>query len=119
LLPAPHRQPNGYRDYDPTIVGRANFIQSGQAAGLTLSEIASVLSLRDAGQVPCSHVSTLLERKLEVVHERQRELAALEVELTRLIHDSQKLVPSECSDADICNIIGGTSSSRSASDLLI
>jgi DNA-binding transcriptional MerR regulator len=85
-----------------------NFIQSGQAAGLTLSEIASVLSLRDAGQAPCSHVSALLERKLEVVHKRQRELATLEAELTRLIHTSQALDPSDCSDADICNIIAST-----------
>lgn len=108
LVPAPHRQPNGYRDYDPAIVSRVNFIQGGQAAGLTLSEIASVLSLRDAGQAPCTHVSTLLEHKLEVVHERQRELAALEAELTRLIHTSQALDPSDCSEADICNIITGT-----------
>lgn len=47
LLPAPHRQPNGYRTYDPAIVSRVNFIQSSQAAGLTLSEIMSVLSLRE------------------------------------------------------------------------
>lgn len=108
LLPAPHRQPNGYRDYDPAIVSRVNFIQSGQAAGLTLSEITSVLSLRDAGQAPCTHVSTLLERKLEVVHERQLELAALEAELTRLIYTSKGLDPSVCSEADICNIIART-----------
>ena len=110
LLPAPHRQPNGYRNYDPTIVSRVNFIQSSQAAGLTLSEIMSVLSLRDAGQAPCTHVSTLLERKLEVVHERQRELAVLEAELAGLIHTSQELDPSHCSETDICNIIAGTRS---------
>lgn len=105
LLPAPHRQPNGYRDYDPAIVSRVNFIQSGQAAGLTLSEITGVLSLRDAGHAPCTHVSSLLERKLEVVQERQRELAVLEAELTRLIHTSQELDPVNCSEVDICNII--------------
>ncbi|MEA9987144.1 heavy metal-responsive transcriptional regulator [Subtercola sp. RTI3] len=112
LLPAPHRQPNGYRNYDPTIVSRVNFIHSSQAAGLTLSEIMSVLSLRDAGQAPCAHVSTLLERKLDVVHERQRELAVLEAELTRLIHTSQGLVPSDCGEKDICNIISDSRSNQ-------
>ncbi len=107
LLPSPHRQSNGYRDFDPTVVSRVNFIRSGQAAGLTLSEIASVLSLRDAGQAPCTHVSLLLERKLEAVQERQRELAVLEAELTRLIQASVGLDPFDCNEADICNIIAG------------
>lgn len=114
LLPVPLRQPNGYRDYDPAVVTRVNFIRSGQAAGLTLSEITSVLALRDAGQAPCTHVSTLLESKLQDVHERQRELAALELELTRLIQTSQQQDASDCSETDICTIIADTTTRDSA-----
>jgi len=105
LLPPPHRRPNGYRDYDTAVISRLTFIQSGQAAGLTLAEITSVLSLRDAGQVPCSHVSLLLVRKLEDVRARQRELAALAAELQALIGASQAQDPAECGEADICTII--------------
>ncbi|TDW28397.1 heavy metal-responsive transcriptional regulator [Cryobacterium psychrophilum] len=105
LLRAPHRQLNGYRDYDPTVISRLNFIHSGQAAGLTLAEITSVLSLRDAGQTPCAHVSSLLDRKLENVQARQLELAILATELQRLINASHGRDPAECDEADICNII--------------
>jgi len=105
LLPPPDRQLNGYRDYDPTVISRLNFIQSGQAAGLTLTEITSVLSLRDAGQAPCAHVSLLLVRKLENVQARQLELAVLAAELKTLIEASKGLDPDDCDEADICNII--------------
>jgi len=105
LLPPPHRQPNGYRDYDPDVINRLNFIQSGQAAGLTLAEITSILSLRDEGQTPCSHVSLLLVRKLKDVQARQRELAALAAELQALIGASQVQDPAECGETDICTII--------------
>lgn len=105
LLPPPHRQLNGYRDYDPTVISRLTFIQSGQAAGLTLTEIMSVLSLRDAGQAPCSHVSLLLVRKLDEVQARQLELTVLAAELQRLIQASQGLDPVDCDEVDICNII--------------
>ncbi len=105
LLPPAHRQLNGYRDYDPGVISRVNFIQSGQAAGLTLAEITSVLSLRDAGQAPCSHVSLLLARKLENVQARQLELVVLAAELERIIQASQGRDPAECDEADICNII--------------
>ena len=65
----------------------------------------SVLSLRDAGQAPCSHVSPLLVRKQEEVHTRQPELTVLAAELQRLIQASQGLDPVDCYEVDICNII--------------
>ena len=40
LLPQPPRGPNGYRDYDASVLNRLAFIRSGQAAGLTLVEVA-------------------------------------------------------------------------------
>ena len=64
LLPAPNRQSNGYRVYDDEVASRVEFIRAAQTAGLTLSDIAGVLTLRDDGQAPCSHVRTLLTGKL-------------------------------------------------------
>jgi MerR family mercuric resistance operon transcriptional regulator len=108
LLPEPQRQGNGYRDYDPAVVDRVTFIRNSQAAGLTLSEIMSILSLRDAGKAPCTHVSSLLGHKLEDVQERLKDLAALEAELKQLIHEAQGLDPANCSEAEICTIIPGS-----------
>ncbi|MDJ0334872.1 heavy metal-responsive transcriptional regulator [Salinibacterium sp. G-O1] len=105
LLPQPKRGPNGYRSYAPPIVTRLEFIRSGQLAGLTLAEIATVLELRGDGITPCTHVRDLLSTKLHDVHRRQKELAVLEVELEGLISRSERLDPIECTDAEICHII--------------
>jgi len=105
LLPAPRRGPNGYREYDASILTRLAFIRSGQAAGLTLVEVASILDLRRDGAVPCAHVHSLLVTKLDDIRARQRELAVLEVELEGLITRSDRLDPADCTDVQICHII--------------
>ena len=99
--------PNGYREYDASILTRLAFIRSGQAAGLTLVEIASILDLRGEGAVPCAHVQMLLSTKLHDVQARQRELALLEAELEELISRSHDLDPADCTDQQICHIIAG------------
>lgn len=105
LLPPPARGSNGYREYDASVLAQLAFIRSGQAAGLTLVEIASILDLRSDGAVPCTHVRSLLSTKLHHVHERQRELAALETELKQLLGRAQQLDPADCTDQQICHII--------------
>ena len=104
LLPQPPRGPNGYRDYDASVLNRLAFIRSGQAAGLTLVEVASILELRRDGAVPCSHVQSLLVTKREGIRARQRELAALEAEIEGLISRSDRLDPADCTDTKICHI---------------
>lgn len=105
LLPSAARDKNGYRRYDDATASRLRFIRSAQTAGLTLTEIGSITALREAGEVPCEHVSSLLARKLEDVHARQRELALLEAELHRLIDASRNLDPANCPPGSVCQII--------------
>lgn len=105
LLPAPARGTNGYRVYTASTITRVAFIRTAQAAGLTLVEIASIVDLRDDGQVPCRHVTTLLENKLADVRTRRRELAEVEAELGHLIERGHDLDPAECTDTDICHIL--------------
>ncbi|MBM7847824.1 DNA-binding transcriptional MerR regulator [Arthrobacter roseus] len=105
LLPCASREANGYRHYDEATVSRLQFIRASQAAGLTLTEISSILALRQVGEVPCEHVITLLTGKLQDVHTRQRELALLETELQHLIEVSQDLDPADCTAGAVCQII--------------
>lgn len=105
LLPQPPRGTNGYREYDTSVLARLAFIRSGQAAGLTLVEVASILDLRRDGAVPCEHVHSLLLAKLNDIRARQRELADLEAELQSLISRSDRLDPADCTDTQICHII--------------
>ena len=105
LLAPPARSANGYRTYDRDALHQLGFIRAAQAAGLTLTEIASVIQLRDAGTTPCSHVEALLVDKLAEVRERQRQLSALEHELVELVERSAALDPSDCRPDDICHIL--------------
>ncbi len=108
LLPEPTRQANGYRVYDESGVERLAFIRRAQGAGLTLTEIGGVLDVRAQGQTPCSHVSELLTSKLREVDDRMRELRVLRGELTALIDRGRRLDPADCTDGDICHILGPT-----------
>jgi len=105
LLPAPARGANGYRTYDASTLTRLHFVQTAQAAGLTLAEIGSIIGLRDDGNVPCAHAATLIHNKIDEVRGRIRDFAALEVELDVLIERSHRLDPADCTDADICHIL--------------
>lgn len=105
LLPTPVRGPNGYRVYDDATLNRLTFIRTAQASGLTLSEIRSIVDLRDEGDVPCTHVTGLLSAKLAEVHARRRELDALATELEHLLTRSKRLDPGECGEAEVCHIL--------------
>jgi len=105
LLPAADREANGYRQYDDATASRLRFIRASQAAGLTLTDISSIIALRQAGEVPCEHVTTLLAGKLDDVRTRQKELALLETELQNLIEASRNLDPADCTAGTVCQII--------------
>lgn len=104
LLPEATRSANGYRVYDETLLARLRFINVAQAAGLTLSEIRSIIHLRDEGNAPCEHVVTLIHTKLADVRARIRHLAMLQAELEALLEHSERLDPADCGDNEICHI---------------
>ncbi|MCI4658481.1 heavy metal-responsive transcriptional regulator [Cryobacterium zhongshanensis] len=105
LLDPAEREGNGYRRYDDAALSRLRFIRSAQTAGLTLTEIGSIITVREAGEVPCGHVSDLLAAKLADVHRHQQELALLETELRHLIEASQSLDPNNCEAGSVCHVI--------------
>lgn len=105
LLPPPTRATNGYRRYDDTAVARLGFIRAGQAAGLTLVQLRSIVDLRDHGQAPCTHVARLVEDELVDVRRRIEELRRLKDELEVLRDRARRLDPADCTDTDICRIL--------------
>lgn len=105
LLAAPTRSANGYRDYDDVALNQLRFIRTAQAAGLTLTQIRSVIELRNDGTTPCGHVEALLADKLADVRERQQQLAVLEHELAQMVKRSATLDPADCRPDDICHLL--------------
>lgn len=105
LLPEPARTANGYRAYDESTLNRLKFIRTAQSAGLTLAEIRGIIDIRDSGEAPCAHVDDLLGEKLAEVRERRHQLEVLERELQVLVERSRDLDPADCGEGDICHIL--------------
>jgi len=105
VLPEPDRADNGYREYEQPSVDRLRFIRDAQTAGLTLSEIATILELRDRGEDSCHHTVAMLEGHLVEVDRQLDELQRTKVRLTEMIGRGRNLDPAECDDPNRCQMI--------------
>ena len=108
LLAEPVRTPSGYREYDADALERLRFIRDAQASGLTLSEIQSVLELKDAGARSCDHTMALLDRHLAEIDVQIARLEVARGELRELARRAQRLDPAACTDPQRCQVISST-----------
>lgn len=108
LLPEPNRTPAGYREYDPSVIDRLNFIRAGQAVGLTLAELKEVLGIRDRGETPCTHVAALIDLRIDEIDQRIKDLRRLRRDLTALAGKAAVFDPTDCPPDSICRILTGT-----------
>ena len=108
LMPDPPRTESGYRTYDMGAVERLTFIRDAQTTGLSLSEIASVLELKQAGVGSCQHTAALLERHLQEIDEQIERLRAARVSLAELAERAKGLDPAACTDPNRCQVIAGS-----------
>ncbi|MGF1596034.1 MAG: heavy metal-responsive transcriptional regulator [Acidimicrobiales bacterium] len=105
LLPEPARTGSGYRDYDADSLERLRFVRDAQASGLTLTEIASVLEMKDAGSTSCAHTADLLERHITELDVQIARLVEARSELTTLAARARSLDPAACTDPNRCQVI--------------
>lgn len=105
LVAEPSRGDNDYRDYGETAIERLLFVRDAQASGLSLTEIASILELREGGQGTCDHVVELLERHLRDVDTHLADLRKTRKQLAALTERARGLDPTECTDAVRCQTI--------------
>ncbi len=96
LLAEPDRTASGYRDYRSDATQRVNFIRQAQSAGLKLSQIAEVLTIRDSGRSPCSHVRGMVDARLTEVDARLTDLRHTRAELLKLADRLAELDPRSC-----------------------
>ncbi len=90
LLKPISRSGNGVRVYDTNDLSRLEFIQRAKTMKFTLTEIATLLVLRDEPQSARNDVRELTRRKLAEVETRIEELDALRQELSLLINQCSK-----------------------------
>ena len=105
LMPAPERTPAGYRVYDARAADRLDFIRRGQSAGLTLAQIRQVLAIRDAGDVPCSHVQQLLAERLADIDHQLAELSELRGMVSALHDGAGTVDPDSCAPDRVCRYL--------------
>lgn len=105
LLQPAERTPSGYRRYDPDVVERVHFIRRGQAAGLTLAEIRTILEIRDAGHAPCRHVEKLLGDRLDAIDRQVAELHQLRATVAALHRAASEAEPDGCPPETICRYL--------------
>jgi MerR family transcriptional regulator, copper efflux regulator len=87
ILPKPPRTDGGYRNYPANSLNRVRLIQSALEVGFSLSELMTVLKMRDCGQVPCYRVRAIAERKLQDLKQQIRELSHMRDQLERTLKD--------------------------------
>jgi MerR family Zn(II)-responsive transcriptional regulator of zntA len=105
LIPEPERTASGYRDYDPAVVERIEFIRAGQAVGLTLRQLHQVLEIRDRGEAPCQHVTELVDARIREVDQRITDLKKLRRDLDALRERAADFDPADCSPESVCRIL--------------
>ncbi len=110
LLAEPPRTAAGYRQYDESDVDRLRFVREAQASGLTLSEVASVLELKDAGARSCEHTRDLLARHIVEIDEQIARLGTARAKLLAMAERADALDPGDCTDPQRCQVITGAGS---------
>ncbi len=105
LIPEPERTSSGYRSYPDESSDRLHFIKDAQATGLSLTEIASVLELKDVGASTCEHTRSLVERHLAELDEQIARLQTARHELASLAARARTLDPARCTDPTRCQVI--------------
>lgn len=97
LLPAPARSAGNYRLYDEALLERLQFIRRCRSLDMSLDEIGRLLGLRDSPQADCGAVNALLDRHIDEVQVRLRELAALSEELRAIrVHCHARSTTGQC-----------------------
>lgn len=105
VLDEPARTESGYRSYGPEAIERLQFIKQAQSSGLALTEIKSILEIKDEGGQSCEHTRDLLKSHLDELDHKIIELQQARIELGAMYSRADTLDPAECTDANRCQVI--------------
>lgn len=102
LAPTVERSQSGYRLFHTQVLNRLSFIKRAQSLGLSLSEVAAILSIHDQGQLPCGEVKQHLETKLVAIAQQIAALETLRTELEGVLSGWEEQPPTHLIHQTIC-----------------
>lgn len=105
LLAEPERTESGYRTYGGQTLERLRFIRDAQATGLSLTEIHSILELKDHGERSCEHTRALLHRQIDDIDAQIARLTEARRTLVGLAEHADRVDPTDCTDPHRCQVI--------------
>ncbi len=105
LLNAPERTASGYRVYAASDLKRLRFIRKAKQLGFSLTEIADILHMHDAGQVPCHKVMAIAQRHLREAEAEIRRLVRFRAELAQALRRWKKVPTRSVAGEAICELI--------------
>lgn len=105
LIPKPQRADNGYRVYAEADVDRLNFIRRARTLDIALDEIDEILAFRERNEAPCSHVMMVMERRVEEIENRIRDLQRVRDEIKHLYEAGKQLPEDVQMKACVCHLI--------------
>ena len=108
LLPAPARRESGYRVYGPNDVHRLRFIRHAKTLGFSLSEIATILRMRERGKCPCGQVMRIGEKHVRDLKQQMDHMRRFHDELSRAVKSWKTLGEQRISADAICVLIERT-----------
>jgi DNA-binding transcriptional MerR regulator len=85
LLAIPPRTSGGYRNYPPQALERASLIRRALSVGLSLSDMKTILKIRDQGGIPCQRVRNMADAKLCQLEQQIKDLLAMREQLRRVL----------------------------------
>ena len=116
LMPDTARTPAGYRVYDEPAAERLRFIREAQSTGLTLTEIQSILELKEAGTTSCQHTHALLREHLADLDGQIERLQRARRDLAALAARAGELDPADCTDPNRCQVIAAADRAPDVTD---
>ena len=84
LLESQRRSDGNFRLYDETAVEQLNFIRHCRSLDLSLPEIRQLIDLRGSPEARCDEVNQMIDRHIDQVEERIKELDGLMRQLVEL-----------------------------------
>lgn len=105
LIHADREPDNGYRCFSGSEVRRILFIRQAQALGLTIGDIKTILEAVDDGDVPCSQVIDLVERRLTSIKEKIVELVETAARIDYALSAWEQMNDAAPAEGELCPLI--------------